>query len=447
MTARRTDVARVAHALAAAMLAGPLEVDTLLENAAQLFGRRSGWLRKSAERICAAFGATTRPRRKALAEFLLNDAGFVRACERREPDLRDHLVGRPTMSPVPAARDWELPALETEGRLADWLQLDLGRLEWLADRRGIEARTKSESLRNYRYRVLRGRNGKLRLIEVPKPDLKRIQRRILSEILDRVPTHDAAHGFRRGRSIRSFAAPHVGRRVVLRLDLQDFFPSISVARIQATFRTLGYPETVADLLAGFCTNVTPHDAWPSPARALGFEPAFAALRYARQLHARPHLPQGAPTSPALANLVAYRLDTRLMALAATVGATYTRFADDLAFSGAGDFARVAKRFALHAAVVAAEEGFAVNHRKTRLMRSGARQHLAGLTINRRLNVAREDFDRLKAVLTNAARHGLAGQNREGRNDFRAHLLGRITFVESIHPARGAKLRALYDRIP
>lgn len=442
-----TKVARVAQALAAVLLVGPLEVEALLDRAAELFGRRSGWLRKSAERICVAFGDTTRPRRAALVEFLLNDAGFVRACRRRRLDLRDLLAARPKMSPAAPARDWDLPAIETEGRLAEWLQLDLGRLEWLADRRGNEARTTSESLRNYRYQVLHGRNGKLRLIESPKQELKRIQRRILNEILDRVPTHDAAHGFRRGRSIRSFAAPHVGRRVVVRLDLCDFFPSISAARIQATFRTLGYPETVADLLAGLCTNVTPHDAWPSGYLAPDSERLFAILRAARQFHARPHLPQGAPTSPVLANLAAYRLDTRLTALAATAGATYTRYADDLAFSGDGDFERVARRFALHASVVAAEEGFEVNHRKTRLMRSGVRQHLAGLTINRRLNVARADFDRLKAMLTNAVRHGLESQNRDQLDDFRAHLLGRITFIESIHAERGAKLRALYERIP
>jgi hypothetical protein len=91
--------------------------------------------------------------------------------------------------------------------------------------------------------------------------LKAIQRRILHEILDVIPPHAVAHGFRSGRSIGSFVAPHVGRPVVLKADLKDFFPSISKSRIVAVFRTAGYPEDVAHALASLCTNVVPDDVW------------------------------------------------------------------------------------------------------------------------------------------------------------------------------------------
>jgi RNA-directed DNA polymerase len=159
-----------------------------------------------------------------------------------------------------------------------------------------------------------------------------------------------------------------------------------------------------------------------------------------------HLPQGAPTSPALANLCAYRVDCRLSGLARSAGAEYTRYADDLAFSGNDDFERRVERFSTHVAAILGEEGFTVYHRKTRIMRQGVRQHLAGLVANQSVNVIRTDFDRLKATLTNCVRLGPASQNREGHPLFRAHLEGRVGFVETINGAKGMRLRRILERI-
>jgi retron-type reverse transcriptase len=167
---------------------------------------------------------------------------------------------------------------------------------------------------------------------------------------------------------------------------------------------------------------------------------------ARALYAWRHLPQGAPTSPALANLCAYRVDCRLSGLAEAAGAKYTRYADDLAFSGDEKFNQCAERFALRAAAILLEEGFQVNHRKTRMMRRGVRQYLAGIVTNERLNVVRADFYRLKAILTNCARHGAESQNREGHPAFRMHLDGRVGFVEMVNPAKGARLRRIFEQI-
>jgi retron-type reverse transcriptase len=228
----------------------------------------------------------------------------------------------------------------------------------------------------------------------------------------------------------------------LKIDLHDFFPSIRLARIQALFRTIGYPEEVADLLAGLCTNATPPDVWEADTIRL----AGGQLQEACWLYSQPHLPQGAPTSPALANLCAYRLDCRLHGLAQSAHAVYTRYADDLAFSGDRDFERAAKRFHLHVCATVMEEGFSVHHRKTRIMRQGVRQRLTGLVVNERLNVSRRQFDCLKATLTNCIRFGPQSQNRSGHGEYRAHLDGRISFVETINPARGHRLRELFDRI-
>ncbi|MGA2850426.1 MAG: reverse transcriptase family protein, partial [Terracidiphilus sp.] len=281
-----------------------------------------------------------------------------------------------------------------------------------------------------------------RLIEAPKEKLKELQRVILREILEQIPSHAAAHGFVKGRSIKTFAAPHVGRRVVLRLDLRDFFPSVSGARVKALFRTAGYPDAVAERLGGICTNAAPRGMWKTLGN--GLDPQ--AMADARALYAWPHLPQGAPTSPALANICGWRVDCRLSGLADAAGATYTRYADDLAFSGDREFERCVSRFALWAGAILHEEGFQVHHRKTRVMRQGVRQYLAGLVTNERLNVPRADFDELKAILTNCVRHGAESQNHEGHAAFRQHLDGRVGFVEMVNPAKGARLRRVYEKI-
>lgn len=103
------------------------------------------------------------------------------------------------------------------------------------------------------------------------------------------------------------------------MDLRDFFPTFGGVRIQNVFRTLGYPEAVADLLGGICTNATPRDVWND----LGLPVDQPGLNDAQRLYARPHLPQGAPSSPALANISFYRVDCRLSALAKSASANYT----------------------------------------------------------------------------------------------------------------------------
>ncbi len=410
----------------------------LLERCNSVFGKTFRWCKPLVERLVASF--PERPSAATLTAFVLGDEDFLRAQIRRSPNYR--LVGPTGEMRSVLPEEVNAPSLCTTRELATWLGLKISELDWFADLKCFSRHAKSEQLRHYRYRVLAKRFGAVRLIESPKPRLMAIQRHILRQILDQIAPHNAAHGFRLGRSITTFATPHVNHAVVARLDLKDFFPRLTHARVAALFRAIGYPNKVAKLLSGLCTTTTPSRVWGDYDPPLLREP----LQHARSLYGVPHVPQGSPTSPSIANLCAYRLDSRLDGLARSAGANYTRYADDLAFSGGAVFARRVKRFLTHVAATVAEEGFVVHHRKTRIMRDGVRQHLAGVVVNRRINLRRSEYDRLKATLVNCLRSGVSGQNRHSYPDFRAHLHGRIAFVSQINPERGNRLREIFDNI-
>jgi hypothetical protein len=436
----------VSRGLSEAFLAGPWELEALVDRAGRALGRRPRWLRPLVRRIMAAFAAGGRPRRVELCEFLEHDerllaivfdhnedAPPITFCKADTPHAMTPAWGAPTT--------WTAPALTTVGELAGWLDISPAQLDWFADCKRLERLVASEKLRHYRYRWLAKRGGAVRLIEVPKPRLKTLQRRVLHGILDLIPPHAAAHGFRAARGVTTFVAPHVGRRIVLKMDLSNFFPSIAHARVLAVFRTIGYPEPVAKVLTGLCTNTVATDVCLAA-------PVADGRQHTRMLNAygRAHLPQGAPTSPALANLCAFRFDGRLAGLARAAGADYTRYADDLVFSGDEALARASDRFHHYVASIALDEGFVVNNRKTRWMRQAARQRAAGVVLNVRPNIARTEFDILKATLHNCVRHGAASQNRDGHADFRAHLAGRIGWVATLNPDRARRLRELFARI-
>ena len=321
-----------------------------------------------------------------------------------------------------------MPRYFGTGDLAESLDLTIPEIEWFADAQSRLVRA-SEPLRHYRTTPIPKRVG-TRLLEIPKPRLREMQRKILRRILDRVPPHTAAHGFVKGRSPRTFGIPHAGHDVVVAVDLDNFFPTIGIDRVVAIFDALGYPRTVAWNLAYLCTTTTP------AAELTGLPNLQASLLRTR------HLPQGAPTSPALANLAARMLDIRLTGLARSMNLRYTRYADDLAFSGSGDpdlLLWAVRR-------IVRDEGFALNRSKTRVRRAHTRQELAGLVVNDWPAVPRREYDELRAILHNSITTGPDAQNRTGLADFRAHLYGRIAHVGSTNASRRRTLLALAERV-
>lgn len=440
----------LASGLADAFLAGGWDQAGLTERAGWALDRRPDWLDGLVGEVLSAYHRPPADRPRELARFIeVVLAGLTAAAptageegpelepELEPPRIRRWLVATPQMG----RRRWPVPELPTVGELAAFLRVSDGELAWLADVRGLERTAADGRLRHYWYGTIARPGRPARVIERPKPRLKAIQRRILHEILDWIPAHAAAHGFVSGRSVRSHAQAHVGQPVVLRMDLEDFFGSIMASRIYGVFRTAGYPEAVAHTLTGLSTNVVPAGFWAGLERPVEPAQIAAHARLGRRL-ATPHLPQGAPTSPALANLAAFRLDQRMSGLtgALGIGITYTRYADDLTFSGGLQLVRLASTLRRAVTAIARDEGFTVNERKTSLVTRAGRQRVCGVVVNDRLNVTRVEYDALKATLHNCAVHGPASQNRAGLSDFRAHLLGRVAWVGALNPERGEKLR-------
>ncbi|HKE75122.1 MAG TPA: reverse transcriptase family protein [Acidimicrobiales bacterium] len=439
---RRTPASLAAEAVAGAFLAGPWEPGAMGRRAKRALGDRRRWPTDLAAIVVRAYPDRPADRPRELAAFVAACEPFARAAADPDRPLRVHVwLAAPTAM---GARRWPVPAIDDLAALAAWLGVAPRHLDWFADRRSLERTAADEQLRHYHRRWVRKRDGSGRLLEAPKRELKDLQRQVLHGILDRIPAHEAAHGFRPGRSVRTGVAPHRSRAVVVRLDLEAFFASVGTGRVYGIFRLAGYPEPVAHALAGLCTTATP----PAVLRAAP-EVADAQRDQRRRTLARlraPHLPQGSPTSPALANLAAHALDRRLAGLADRLGARYTRYADDLVLSGDRRLARGAPAIVGLVEEIARDEGFRLHEAKTRVLTAARRQAVTGLVVNAGANVPRPDYDRLRAALHEAATDGPAAANRAGHPDFRAHLEGRIAWAGAGNPARAARLQRAFDAI-
>jgi retron-type reverse transcriptase len=263
-------------------------------------------------------------------------------------------------------------------------------------------------------------NGSKRSIAAPRAPLRKVQRALLRAILDKVPLHDAAHGFVKGRSTVTNAKPHERAALVVKLDLVDFFPTMHFRRVRGVFNQLGYSLKVAHLLASLCT----------------YRPVIDGGEDGKIIAWPGILPQGAPTSPALANITCRRMDARLAALAKKSGARYTRYADDLTFSFDAE-PKTLGRFLWWVDQICQQEGFSENARKRRILRKKAQQRVTGIVVNSGLFIPRRDRHRFRAVLANVKKNGLEAEAR-GRKDFAAYLQGFAAYVKMVQPELGSK---------
>lgn len=254
------------------------------------------------------------------------------------------------------------------------------------------------------------RSGGKREITVPYGSLMLVQRWIYDNILSKVKVSGFCHGFVKGKSVITNTRWHVKQKEILKIDLKDFFPSIGINRIVAVFQKLGYSKDVSFYLARLCT--------------------YNDL-----------LPQGAPTSPCLSNIVALKLDSRISSLAKAYGYRYTRYADDMTFSGweiKTDFIWTLNR-------IITEEGFVMNHDKTRLYRDGHKRVVTGINVTDRLSVPRSFKRDLKKDFHFIRKYGLIDHIQKSKIRKKHYLLsviGRFNFWLMVEPKDKFATKAL-----
>jgi RNA-directed DNA polymerase len=302
----------------------------------------------------------------------------------------------------------------TKSHLAHLLTVSPERLHWLAD----------DTRGHYTCFSVKKRDGGAREIFAPKPDLKMVQRQLLDDLLHRVRLNSHAEGFRKRRSILTNAKRHIGKNAVIKMDVKNFFPSITFARVLGMFVSLGYPRQVALLLTRLVTH-------------------------------KGRLPIGAPTSPAISNIVCRRLDRRFSRLGEKAGFDYSRYADDITISSNNKDVNNMIPFFKE---ILREEGFEVNEAKMRILRSGGRQKITGIVVNKKPNLDKNEIRKLRAVIYNCSHKDLRHEAKRwaehekclnnprsySLREFQSSLRGKIHFVRMVNPETGKRLLEQLD---
>lgn len=328
--------------------------------------------------------------------------------------------------PEKKRQDNALPPVKDVDALAKALGMPLTKLRWLAFHRDVDSGT------HYKRWLVPKRDGTPRLISAPKPDLKAAQRWIMREVTEHLPVHGAAHGFLVGRSILSNATVHAGARILVKMDIRGFYPTVTWRRVKGLLRRAGLSEQVATLMALLATE-SPREEVVTHGKTY-----FVAT-------GPRSLPQGAPTSPSITNALCLRLDARLSGLARKLGCRYTRYADDLAFSWHGDTPSDIGNLIHAVTSIVKAEGFEMHPKKTRVMRSGARQQLTGLVVNKApgrppARVPRKRIRDLESAIYNREK------GRPGKGESLEQLKGLAAFVMMADRDKGKALMARIDAL-
>jgi retron-type reverse transcriptase len=319
-----------------------------------------------------------------------------------------------------------LPNFPTVESLAKAMGLTVNKLRFLAYDR------KTSEVTHYVHFKMKKKSGGFRLISAPMPELKEAQLWILENILAKINVHQAAHGFLPEKNIVSNAKPHLGAKVIVNVDLKDFFPSISYRRVKGMFQTYGFSEAISSIFALLCTAPTVEEV------EIDNKTYFVAI-------GERHLPQGSPASPMVSNIIAKRLDKGLSKIAENLGFRYTRYADDLTFSSENKEAEVPKLLGRLRYIVDAQ-GFTVNEEKTRILRSGRQQEVTGVVVNEKLSIDRKELRKFRAVLHQAENKGLEGLNWGNSPDLIASLKGYANFVFMVDKQKGYVFQQQVRRI-
>ncbi|HEX8833150.1 MAG TPA: reverse transcriptase domain-containing protein [Abditibacteriaceae bacterium] len=321
-----------------------------------------------------------------------------------------------------------LPLLQSAEDIAQAMEISTTQLAWLTYHRA------AAPLDHYHHFKIPKKSGGLRSISAPKSQLRAAQSWLLENVLTPVPVHEAAVAFRPGLNIADNARRHAGSTAILRIDLKDFFPSITFVRVKKMFERLGFNEGVSSIFALICTEA------PRVELSLDGQKHYVAVT-------QRFLPQGACTSPAITNILCHRLDKRLSAAARKMGFVYTRYADDLIFSSSGSRPHVSAMRDLATKVVT-DERFTVNDDKTSVMRPRSRQTVTGLVVNSQNSqdgqgaprVSRRDIRNFRAFLHQYEKQGREAMTEKLGQDSLAYARGYLSFIHMVSTEQEAKIR-------
>lgn len=332
-----------------------------------------------------------------------------------------------TISDTDRLVKFNLPVFHSAVDLAASMQLDLATLRYLLYQRKVSKTS------HYHVFELPKKSGGKRRISAPKKRLKNLQNWLFNTVLNRVPIGDNAHGFIRQRSILTNAQPHLGKDILINVDLKDFFPSIHYSRVKGLFRCFGYSEQVSTIFALICTQPETEEV------------EMDGVRYYVQKGNR-FLPQGSPASPAISNLVAYTLDKKVQGLAAKLNFTYTRYADDLSFSSTKENEKNTSKLLYFLKKIIESEGFTMHHGKTHIMRNSGLKKVTGIVVNEKLNVERQQLRRFRALLHNIETNGWKDQQWGKAGHLINAVKGYIHYVQMVNPQKGTYFKAQLNNI-
>ncbi len=315
----------------------------------------------------------------------------------------------------------QMPVIETDRELAAFLHLDYNILRYLAYHRDVI------TFDNYYRFDVPKRNGGTRHIAAPKTHLKSAQRQILDGILQKAEICETAHGFIKSKSVITGAKVHkTCPCLLINIDLENFFPTITYERVRGLFQSFGYSGYIASLLAMICTYC---ERIP-----LEIKGETKYIKTSGRI-----LPQGSPASPMITNIICRQMDKRINGLCQKLGLTYTRYADDMSFSynGGTDNFNIGG-FLNSINKIIEEEGFHINKEKTHVLRKNNRQYITGIVINNEeIGVPRKWVKILKASIHNAQK--LKHSGRPVPYATQLEISGKIAWLRSVNEKRYQKI--------
>ncbi len=323
-----------------------------------------------------------------------------------------------TQSDVNRLKAQNLPILNNAEDIALAMKISIGELRFLSFSR------KNSKISHYKRFQMAKKSGGYRLISAPMPKLKKAQHWILEELLNKVTVHQNAHGCVLGKSIKTNATPHIGKDVVINQDFKNFFPSVTYNRIKGVFMSLGYSNQVATIFSLLCSEPKILDV------------SLLGENYYAQRGER-FLPQGAPCSPAITNILCKKMDYRLTGLAKKYGFTYTRYVDDITFSGNNsDFSKITPLLK-YSRYIVSSENFVLHPEKLRVMKRNARQEVTGVVVNEKANISKNSLKRFRSLLYQIEKDGIEGKFWTKGGNVLAQIDGYANFIFQIDSEKGA----------